>query len=214
MGTYPNASDLVKTYPQYSLRPFGPILGEMLGHFKTLDNLKGRSVLELGPGNRVDMMRFLARETGVTSIRGAGKSVLWPWTRHQAFIHAHVENIRLLDFFARPENASTYDLIYSRQVMEQHSIDPWILISSQAYRQQFKKQTFTDFDASYPGSVPNLQAIFRQAWARLRPGGVIISHIGKRKYSALDRDFLDGLKPHHIQAQDLGRLSRMIVLAK
>jgi len=98
--------------------------------------------------------------------------------------------------------------------MEQHSINPWILLSSQAYRQQFKKGRFTDFDASYPGSIPNLQAAFREAWALLRSGGVIISCIGKRKYSALDSRFLDELKPRQIHVRDLGRLSRMVTLGK
>ena len=209
-----DVSALVKAHSQYGLRPFSPILTEILRHFETLDNLKDRTVLELGPGNRVGLMRFLAQECAIKSIQGVGRSIQWPWTRHKAFIHAHVVNARLLDFLAQPQSAATYDLIYSRLVMEQHSIDPWILLSSQAYRQQFKKRRFTDFDESYPASIPNLQAVFRQAWTRLRSGGMIVSQIGKRKYSALDRSFLDELKPRQIHAQDLGRLSRMVTLIK
>ncbi len=209
-----DTSALIKTYSQYGLGPFSPVLKEILGQFETLDNLKDRTVLELGPGHRVGLMRFLAQETTVKSIQGVGKSTEWPWTRHKAFMHAHVTNARLLDFFAQQRKTATYDLIYSRLVMEQHSIDPWILIFSQAYRQQFKKRRFMDFDESYPASIPNLQAIFRRAWTRLKPGGAIISHIGKRKYSALDRSFLDELKPRQIHVQDLGRLARTVTLTK
>lgn len=209
-----DVTSLIKTHPAYGLRPFAPILTEILGHFESLENLADRTVLELGPGSRVGLLRFLAQECAVKSIQGVGRSVLWPWTRHQAFMRAHVVNVRLLDFLGSQQQDAGYDLIYSRQVMEQHSIDPWILFGSQAYWQQFKQQKFTDFDASYPGSIPNLQAIFRRAWARLRPGGVIISHIGKRKYSALDRAFLDELKPSDNRAQDLGRFSLMVVVVK
>jgi hypothetical protein len=119
-----------------------------------------------------------------------------------------------LEFFNAQRGGTGYDLIYSRLVMEQHSINPWILLSSQAYRQQFKKRRFADFDASYPGSIPNLQAVFRKAWALLKPGGVIISVIGKREYSALESSFLGGLKPRHTNLQDLGRLSRIVTLSK
>jgi hypothetical protein len=212
MKSCTDASALVKAYSQYGLRPFSPILTEILTHFETLDDLRDRTVLELGPGNRVELMRFLAQETAVKSIQGAGKSIVWPWTRHKAFIRTHVVNARLLDFLAQQQGAASYDLIYSRLVMEQHSIDPWILFASKAYRQQFKKRRFVDFDESYPASIPNLQAVFRRAWILLKPGGVIISHIGKRKYSALDRSFLDELKPRQIYEQDLGRFSRMVTL--
>jgi hypothetical protein len=214
MRTRTDVSTLVKEYSLYGLRPFSPILTQILEHFETLDNLADRTVLELGPGNRVELMRFLLEESAIKSIQGVGKSILWPWTRHKAFIHAHVVNARLLDFLAQQKGVASYDLIYSRLVMEQHSIDPLILFSSQAYRQQFKKRRFTDFDASYPGSIANLQAVFRKAWTLLKPGGVIISCIGKRKYSALDRSFLDKLKPRQIHVQDLGRLSRMVTLIK
>jgi len=214
MSTCLDVSALLKTYPCYGLGPFSPILAEMLKHFETLDNLSGRTVLELGPGNRVELMRFLAQECAVESIQGVGRSIVWPWTRHKAFVRAHVMNARFLDFLGAKQRAADYDLIYSRLVMEQHSIDPWILLGSEAYRQQFKKRRFADFDESYPGSIPNLQAVFRKAWALLKPGGVIISCIGKRKYSALDRPFLDDLKPSHIYAQDLGRLSRIVSLSK
>jgi hypothetical protein len=214
MSRRPDVSALVGSYPRYRLGPFSPILEEMLQHFESLDKLRDRTVLELGPGNRVELMRFLAQEAAVESIQGVGRSIVWPWTRHRAFIQAHVVNARLLEFFKAQRRGTGYDLIYSRLVMEQHSIDPWILLSSEAYRQQFKKRRFTDFDASYPGSIPNLQAVFLKAWTLLYPGGVIISVIGKRKYSALDSSFLERLKPRYINVQDLGRLSCIVTLGK
>jgi len=106
MSTSLDVSALIKAYPQYGLGPFSPILAEMLKRLETLDNLTDRTVLELGPGNRVELMRFLAQETRVKSIQGVGRSILWPWTRRRAFIQAHVVNARLLDFFAAQQSAT------------------------------------------------------------------------------------------------------------
>ncbi|MCH8218584.1 MAG: hypothetical protein IH892_17635 [Planctomycetes bacterium] len=206
---------LVNAHPQFRLAQFEDILTEMLAHWGSLDGLRGIDVLELGPNTRVEMMRFLETSAGVKSIRGVGQTVLWPWIPHQAFIRDHVESCRFLQFFER-DTPSRFDLIYSRHVMEQHSIHPWVLLTSAAYWAQLKKKACADFDESYPSSVPNIQATFKAAWNALRPGGLIISQIGKRKYGCLDEAFLATLdpQPSAVHRRDIGSLSSMVTATK
>ncbi len=210
-----NIDAAVKAYPQYGLAPFAEILKEMLAHWGSLDGLRGIDVLELGPNTRVEMMRFLETSAGVKSIRGVGQTVVWPWIPQRAFIRDHVESCRFLQFFER-DTPSRFDLIYSRHVMEQHSIHPWVLLTSAAYWAQFKKKAYADFDESYPSSVPDIQATFKAAWKTLRPGGLIISQIGKRKYGCLDETFLATLdpQPSAVHRRDIGSLSSMVTATK
>lgn len=206
---------IINTYPRYGLGPFADILTEVLAHWGTIDALRGIDVLELGPNTRVNMMRFLETGVGVESIQGVGQGVVWPWVPHRDFIRGHVAFCRFLRFFER-DTSARFDLIYSRHVMEQHSINPWILLTSAAYRAQFKKKAFADFDESYPSSVPNIQATFKAAWDALRPGGLIISQIGKRKYGCLDDPFLATLdpRPSAVTRRDIGALSAMVTVVK
>ena len=197
----------------YHLDPFGEILSDIQTHGGPLEGLKGKHVLELGPGRRVDLMRFWRDHIQVARIQGAGKAVVFPWTRHKDFIAAHVTQIRLLDYFKRVRSSS-FDLIYSRLVFEQHSIDPWVLLGSSDYWRQFRKTNFQDFGENYPASIPNLQAIFRQAYKSLKPGGLIVSFIGKRHYSALDSGFLKKLKPAAVYEREIGDLSSMVSVVK
>ncbi len=206
---------IINTYPRYRLAPFADILTEVFAHWGSLDALRGIDVLELGPSARVGMMRFLATKVGVKSMRGVGQTVVWPWVPHRDFIREHVESCRFLQFFER-DTPSRFDLIYSRHVMEQHAINPWVLLTSAVYWAQFKKKAFANFDESYPSSVPNVQATFKAAWDTLRPGGLIISQIGKRKYGCLDEAFLGTLDPNPsvVHRRDIGSISSMVTATK
>ncbi len=197
----------------YHLDPFGEILSDIQTHAGPLDGLKGKHLLELGPGRRVDLMRFWRDHIHVAGIQGAGKAVVFPWTRHKDFIATHVIQTRLLDYF-KQVGSSSFDLIYSRLVFEQHSIDPWVLLGSSDYWRQFRKTNFQDFGENYPASIPNLQAIFRQAYKTLKSGGVIVSFIGKRHYSVLDTSFLNSLKPAAIHERKIGTLSSIVTVVK
>ena len=199
--------------PGYNLTPFRDMLEDVQTHVVPLDSLAGKHILELGPGRRVDLMRFWINEIHAAQVTGVGKALLFPWTRHKAFINQHVINARLLDFFKKAK-VNTYDLIVSRLVFEQHSIDPWILLGCKDYWNQFKQQNFQDFGENYPASIPNLQAVFRKAYKTLKPGGSVVSFIGKRHYSALDRSFLDQLKPATIHEREIGPLSSIVTVIK
>jgi hypothetical protein len=205
--------ELVTLRCPYALTPFIPILQQILSDFGELGNLNGKDVLELGPGARVDLMRYLLDKAELRSIAGAGHSMHRPWSRQRRFIREHVMNVRLLDYFKAPL-VPRYDLIYSRFVFEQHSIDPWILLTSRAYWRQFKKKDFHDFDETYPASIPNLRAVFDRAWQVLRAQGLFVALIGKRKYAALDRDFLERYRPRVLNIRDIGRLSQIVTVGK
>ncbi|MFC1764610.1 hypothetical protein ACFL6U_21395 [Planctomycetota bacterium] len=204
---------ILKENGAYRLRPFVPILEKILSHYGSLTVLRDKDVLELGPGVRVDMMRFLQNVMGVRSISGTGSAVYWPWTQQRAFIRQHIVNQCFLEFFGSHRRAQ-YDLIYSRLVFEQHSIDPWRLLTGGAYWRQFKKMDFREFDETYPASIPNLRAVFKAAWKTLRPGGIIVSFVGKRKYTALDPAFLEGLRPSHYNIEEVGPLSAVITVKR
>jgi len=205
--------ELITPHRSYALTPFVPILQQVLNYFGDLGKLRGRDVLELGPGTRVDLMRFLSDKAELRSIKGVGHSVHRPWSRQRRFIRQHVMNVRLLDYLKAPLTPR-YDLIYSRFVFEQHSIDPWILLTSRAYWRQFKKKDFHDFDQTYPASIPNLRSVFDRVWQVLRSQGLFVALIGKRKYAALDRDFLERYRPRVLNIRDIGRLSQIVTVGK
>jgi len=204
---------LIKNNKKFRLTPFHEILEEILQHFGSLEALKGRNILELGPGARTDLMRFLDLKFQPRSMEGAGRSVVWPFTSNKDFIRTHVKRTPFLKFFDAKGNKK-YDLIFSRFVMEKHSISPWILLFSKAYWAQFKKKKFSDFDKNYPASLPNIQAVFTRAFKSLKPGGVIISLIAKKKNSGLDQNFLKSLKPVDVMVRDLRLFSSIVTVKK
>ncbi len=207
------AKTLVRTHGKYRLKPFLPILEAVLTHFGDLEKLAGKHVLELGPGNLVGMMRFLKTEAALASIEGLGKAVSWPWTRQKAFIAEHVKPVFMLDALRKmPKNH--YDLVYSRRVMEQHSIDPWILLTSNRYWRRFGGEGFKNLGEDYPASRPNIEAIFTEVHRVMKPGGLIVSEIGRRRFSCLDPAFLEQFGLHKMEERSLGRISSLVTAVK
>lgn len=211
-GQPEDADPIIKAHRKYHLAPYREILTELLEHVGSLDTLKGTRILEIGPGNRVNLMRFLSEEIGV-SIHGIGLAPLWPWTPHRQYIREHITNAYLLDSLPNMEPQS-YDIIYSRHVMEQHSIHAGMLLTSRIYWRYIRENRFKYPGEDFPSSLPNIQAIFRHCYRILKPGGIIISQIGRRRYSALDRPFLDSLNPRTISERHLGKISSIVTVIK
>lgn len=207
------ASSLVKQYRKYGLQPFQEILHELLVHSGSLEGLRGAGVLELGPSTKVSLMQFLKDCAHVGQIRGVGRMPVWPWTRRRAFIEANVDNVFMLDHLCKVP-AKSYDIVYSRHVMEQHSIDPLILLGSKVYWRQFKNNGFKNLGEDYPSSHPNVQAIFRQVHRIVKPGGLIVSQIAKKKNSGLPTDFLESLNPTRLEQRSLRGMSTLITFVK
>lgn len=204
---------LIKGHRAYRLAPFRHILEEFLEHAGSPGGLRGMRVLELGPGRRADLLRFLAEQGGASRVLGMGRAVLHPWTRDREFIREHVEEAFLPERLRETADAS-FDLIYSRRFMERHSIDPWVLLFSRRYWSRFRGEGFRHLGEEFPSSTENIRAVFREAFRVLAPGGVIISEIAKRKYSALERGFLESLGPRRVKERRLGRHSSMVTVVK
>ncbi|MHC4945403.1 MAG: class I SAM-dependent methyltransferase [Planctomycetota bacterium] len=206
-------NSLVQRYRGYGLESFRHILEALLGHAGSLEAFKDKRFLELGPGTRIGLLRFLKEEAGAEHVQGLGKMMIWPWTGHRAFVRAHVENAYLLDAL-RPIPSASYDAVYSRRVMEQHSIDPWILISSRRFWGRFKGHGFRKLDQDYPSSQANIQAVFKEAYRILKPGGIMVSEIGRRRFSCLDPGFLERFHPKESMEKPFGKMSSLITVVK
>lgn len=204
---------LLKDHRGFRLEPFRHILEEFLAHAGSLDGLAGSRILELGPGRRADLLRYLEEKAGAARVMGIGRAFLPPWTRNRGFIRSHVEDGLLPDRL-RPMESASFDVIYSRRVMERHSIDPWVLLFSRTYWQAVLKDELRNPGEAFPSSAENIHAVFREAFRLLVPGGVIVSEIAKRKYSGLDRAFLESLRPRRITERTLGRFSCIVTVVK
>ncbi len=207
------ADQLILQYKKYGLRPFKEIIHELLQVYPQPTALQNVSVLELGPGTKVNLLRFLAEKNPAATVRGAGRHVVWPWTPQRAFIEQHVANTFLLPHL-NDLPARSIDIIYSRHVMEQHSIHAGILITSPVYRRYIRDNRFQKPGIDLPASVPNLQAVFRNAYKALKKNGVIISQIAKSKYGVLDDSFLKKLKAKQVNRRSIGRLSEIVTVIK
>jgi len=207
------SKDIIRQYRKYHLSPFKEILTEILDHFDTLENLQNLRVLELGPGSKVNLMRFLVNETEISCIKGIGRSPVLPWHLHKQFIRDNCINTLLL-LYLKKEIARSFDLIYSRHLMEQNSIHPGILITSPVYWKYIRENRFQNPGTDFPSSKLNIQAIFIEAYRILKPGGIIISQIAKKNYSCIDDDFIKKLKPKKGNARNIGKLSQVVTLIK
>jgi hypothetical protein len=159
------------------------------------------------------LLSFLATETSIASIKGIGRVPLTVRPRPAARTSAIIENTYLLPYLQGLESGSV-DIVYSRYVMEQHSIHAWVLLTSRIYWRYLKENKFNRPEQDYPSSRPNLQAIFKEACRIIKPGGIIISQIAKKRYSALDGRFLEDCRLSKVSERELGKLSTIVTVVK
>ena len=108
----------------------------------------------------------------------------------------------------------SFDIADSRHVMELHSIDPRVLLTSRRYWSQFTGRGFRDLGEDYPSSRANIRAVFAEVFRVVRPGGVIVSQIARKKNSCLDAEFVESLGPASIRERPLGRLSSIVTVVR
>ena len=153
-----------------SFVPFKHIIREILREYGSFDNLNGKTVIELGPGFNFRMIEYLAR---YAKVEAAGLNTLI--TEPPEF---YMEKYLYDYLFSKPENS--IDLIYSRRVMENYSFDPALLVKSPAYEKLRTNGPSNEVWVDYPGARLNIIRCYIEAFKALKPGGIIISHIGNR----------------------------------
>ncbi len=204
---------LLKEYREYQLKPFKEIVRYILGHYNSIEELKDKNILELGPGTKINMLRFLSAETQAKTVKGIGRSINWFWLPHKDRRKKLLTNSNLLPALKSMKSKS-FDLIYSRHVLEEQSINPFILLGSSVYWKYIKENRFKNPGTDFPASAPNIQAIFKEAFRLLKPGGVIISQIGKESRNPINESFLKKLKAKKIEKRNLGKMSSIYSVVK
>jgi len=203
-------TELFQQYAHYHLKQFEAILDELLNWSGTFERLKGKHILELGPGNRLGLLHFLSEESGA-AVEGVGKTIYIKKLPAAALVSDS-------DFqpFFKTVRAKSYDVIYSRYVFETNSYHPLLLLKHPNYLKAIAQNTISNPYADFPSSLGDKQTVFKQAYRALKPGGIIISHLVKRKNSALTDDFLSTLKPKpkEVRSENLKGFSAMVVVVK
>ena len=200
-------TDLAYINKKYGQKDFKYILDSILNWCGGLDNLKDKSILELGPGTKLNMLNFLKNETDAANVTAAGKTLF--------STDVSVTDCYILPYLKKQKSKSI-DLIYSKHLFESSSIHPVLLLSHPAYWRAIKENRFDNPGVDFPSSIANMQAIFIEAYRVLKSGGLIVSQIGRRKKSALTPAFLKSLKPaaKKIHTQDINRMSYIIQVVK
>lgn len=192
---------------KYNLKEFEFILDAIMDWAGDLHGLDGKSILELGPGTRLNLLKFFQNETAASLVCAAGKTI----SRKQESVHA----IYLYPY-VKAQKSNSFDLLYSRHLFEANSIHPFLLITHPAYWKTIRENRFDNPGVDFPSSISNMQAIFVEAYRILKPGGLIFSQIAKRKNSALTDTFLDSLKPkpRKIERTQRGKYSETVSILK
>ncbi len=205
--------DLLKQYRSYHLKKYRFILEELFSHFENLDALKNKSVLELGPGEKINLFRFFKEASGVKTILAVGRMPAGFWNARKYAAHSELKNQFILPFL-KSQRKNSFDIIYSRHVLEKNSINPLALLKSKSYWRHIKENRMQNPGKDLPASEANIKAIFKEAYRALKPGGIIITQIAKAKNNVLDDDFLSAYRVKTINIRKLGRLSMIITLVK
>lgn len=213
IGAEKIVKQLLKAYPKYHLKLFSQILQEIVLYYELPGALRAKTVLELGPGTKMNLLRFFARESGAQSLTGVGRIPEWLWFPGRQEMKNYLKNSYILPFLNKQKSKSV-DLIYSRHVMEKHSIHPLLLLKHPAYRKALKEKRLANPGKDFPSSAANIQAIYKETFRLLKPGGLLVAQIGKKKNSVLTDDFIKTLHLSKINVRSIGYLSQIVTMQK
>jgi predicted SAM-dependent methyltransferase len=158
------------------------------------------------------MLRFLQEQARVACVLGIGKSRPSFWRRSTA-AETRVRDEYLLPAL-RGMSSASIDVIYSRHVLEQHSIEAGVLLKDPEFKRAIKDNRFDDLPETFPASPRNIQAVLKECMRILRPGGAMITQIAKKKYGVLTTEKLQTFQPDKLSHRELGRLSEIWTLVK
>jgi hypothetical protein len=192
---------------------FDEILEEINWVYDDVEALEGKQILELGPGRNPGFLNFLGQCLSAASLSGVGKSAgSGKWTSQPASRYQIHDQFILPYLEALPD--ASLDLIYSRHVLEMHSIDARILLKDPAYSAAVRTNSFSDLPEAFPASQKNILAIFAQSYRCLRPGGALITQVAKKKYAVLNEAGLSQFGPQRMRFRRLGRFSEISTFVK
>ncbi len=192
------------------INDFKNIITEIMREHKSIENLKHLKILELGPGVKLDLIKFLKNEAKVKEANSVGK--------HLFLLKRSSSQDCLKDSYILPYLKSLpnnhVDLIYSRFVMERYSIHPLILIFSPYYKNLIFKGAKKEVMKEYPSSGENIIECYKQIFKVLVEGGIIISEVSKKWLAELNDEVIKSLKFKKVIDYPTGKFSHIWVLRK
>jgi len=202
----------LKEFKAYHLKLFSEILRETLNHFGSLQALNDCRILELGPGGKRNMLRFFQQEASPKEVRGIGRMPGRLGAKNKD------ENIKLSNTFLLPAlrsfKSQSYQLIYSRHVLEEHSINPLVLLSSSVYWRAIKENRIKNPDKYFPSSRANILAVLKEAFRVLKPGGLLLAQVAKDKNCPINEAVMKPLSIRKYRKRKLDRLSALWIISK
>ena len=119
----------------------------------------------------------------------------------------HGESLLLPALQAFP--SKSVNIIFSRHVLERHSLDGRLMFKLPQYRRAIQENQFHDLPVDFPGSTANLEAILRECIRILDQGGVFVAQIARRKYNPLNSAWFEAAGMQQVRMRDLGRRSQI-----
>jgi len=178
------------------LHPFGPLIRELATHLGPMAELRGRRVIELGPGRRTALAERLTAELG-ERFTCVGLPRFCTTLRSYRF-----EDVNT--WLARAP-AHTADVVVSRYVLETNSYHPLALLRSRAFWGLVRRGPREEVWREIPGSPAYLRRTLRELGRVVARGGLVIAMVvdrrrtdslledaPKERFEVLARKALDG----------------------
>lgn len=164
-------------------RFYYPVLTELLREFGSLDKLKDKQILELGPGGNLHLAEKLHT---LSKFQAVGLS---------QFVHSQFDWLVEKDIYhyLAAQKEETFDVIYSRRVMEQNSFEPGLMVQQEFYHKLIREGADKTEMVEYQGSKLNLIRNYIEIQKVLKLNGIVISHVGNRRLAAFHDQHLHKL---------------------